>query len=295
MPATMEVCVRWGRQEIAHDEALGFERVLTPTVFPYLEDTPQAREYYLLAQRIKDVALFNFSPQNDDQAGVMRNEQHYWQCKSILLANKILKVFPDHTQLEDLVQQLLSERSFKRLQIDVAAYLSLYYLLKAGESEIKDWAKPKGIDYPFKDFLQLFIHILKTNFDYSYQNVVSDPNPLWFSKRAEKDRLRRWIKFFADHYSDDEQEEQKYINFLMDTGWEGYSLLVLKNLKRIKPFGQLWNIYLKFQRARIKAIDDVLYWKDNIPYQTTQTCQKLPIKSIRSPTGASTFDFVYKT
>lgn len=77
-PTTAEVLERWSREVIAHDEALGLKRELTPLVFPYLEYTPQARKFYSLAQCIKDVALFDVPPQNETQASWMRILQHLW-------------------------------------------------------------------------------------------------------------------------------------------------------------------------------------------------------------------------
>ncbi|HLO85332.1 MAG TPA: hypothetical protein VK203_10015 [Nostocaceae cyanobacterium] len=266
------------QKELSKDKALGITRNCTHLIFTLLPDQPQTPDFSRLANAISRIAVFDFAPDNQAQAIWMRCVQLYWQAKSMLLPNKIFKLIPDPTEIGGSVQKMLPAQALKNLKLDTDVDKALYELLKAGDSEIISWAETKGINYPFSNFEELFIHILKLGFIRGIQEDLLRIKPLWTNQRDQKQHYRGWLKFLNDHDLG-EEVEKKYSQLLMDMEWEGYILLALKNKKTDKKLKKLWRLYLKAYRALIEVFDTQAYWINSIPYKTKKTNQRLPIKA----------------
>lgn len=271
-------------QAFAEDRTLGLKRNRIPFKITLLPDTPQTYEFMEMAQAIRAVAFFDVAPDNHNQGLWMRCVLLYWEAKATLLSNKILKLIPDPTQPGGSLHQIMPTHALEELQIETDLDKALYDLLKAGESQIQAWATAKSIDYPFANYQQLFIHILKARFERNYQQKAFSLASSWPDKKSEQKHHRQWLKFFADQFNGD-PIEQEYIKVLMNMGWEGYPFLALRPLKRQKPFTQLWQTYLKTHRASLRLLNSALHWKNSIPHQTKQTSQKAPIQGILTDDG----------
>jgi len=149
-------------------------------------------------------------------------------------------------------------QDIKNLKLERDADKALYDLLKAGEPLIIDWAKAEGIDWPFQDFQELFIHILKARFKRHWQEKAFSLTFSRVDKKSDYKHHRQWLRFLSDQF-DDEPLEKEYSKVLMDMGWEGYPLLALRHQKRRRPFGKLWKAFLKTHKAAVALIDDNLH------------------------------------
>ncbi len=267
-----------GRERaIAEDKALGIKRDYIPFRLIQLPNTPKAEDCYKLAEKMRAVAQFKRVSNNQNQALWMRCVQLYWQVKTIRLANLVFPVIPDPLGDGGSLSQILPSQDIENLKLETEADQTLYDLLKAGEPLIIDWAKAKGIDWPFQDFQELFIYILKARFKRHWQEEAFSPTFSRLDKKSDKKHHRQWLRFLSDQF-DGEPLEKEYSKVLMDMGWEGYPLLALRRQKRSKPFKKLWKVYLKTHRAAANLIDDNLHFRKGLPYQTKQTSQKAPIQ-----------------
>lgn len=250
------------QQELSKDKAFGIKRRKIPFTFIPLPDTPKTPDFLRLSEAIKNIANFDLYPDNHDQAIGMRCVQLYYQAKAVVLPNKIFKLIPDPTQPGGSVQKKLPPQSLRHLELETDANKAMYDLLEAGESEIIAWAESKGIEYPFSNVQELFIHILKTKFNRDIKEEMFNPKPLWTNQREQKEHYRRWLKFLNDYYCG-EKIEERYQQVLTEMEWEGYPLLALKSKKTNKHFNTLWKSYLKTHRALIEIIDTQIYWKNS--------------------------------
>lgn len=269
---------------LAEDKALRLSRDCIPFYPIHLPNTPSAYDCYTLAEKIRAVAQFERIPKNQNQALWMRRLQMYWQVKAIRLANLVFPVIPDPLRPGTRLFQILASKDIENLKVETNADKTLYDLLKTGEPLIIDWAKAKGIDWPFQDYQELFIHILKTKFKIHWQEEAFSPVFLRQDKKSEKKHYRQWLKFLSDDIEDESLNKQ-HSKVLMDMGWEGYPLLALRPHKRSKPFGKLWKAYLKAHKAAVSLIDDNIHFKNGEPYQTKQTSQKAPLQGRISDDG----------
>lgn len=284
-PATLEHALARGRERaFAEDKALGIKRDCIPFHPIQLPNTPSAYDCYTLAEKIRAVAQFERVPKNQNQALWMRRLQLYWQVRAIRLANLVFPVIPDPLRLGAPLSQILPSKDIENLILETNADKALYDLLKAGEPLIIDWAKAKGIDWPFQDFQELFIHILKARFKIHWEEEAFSPVFSRLDKKSEKKHYRQWLKFLSDQF-DDEPLEEEYSKVLMDMGWEGYPLLALRHEKRRKPFGKLWKAYLKAHKAAVNLIDDNIHFKNGEPHQTIQTSHKALLQGKISKDG----------
>jgi hypothetical protein len=153
----------------AEDKALGIERQRIPFRLIQLPNTPLTYDCHKLAEKLRAVAQFKRVSNNQNQALWMRCVQLYWQVKAIRLANLVFPVIPDPLRDGGSLSQILPSQDIENLKLETEADQTLYDLLKAGEPLIIDWAKAKGIDWPFQDFQELFIHILKARFKRHWQ------------------------------------------------------------------------------------------------------------------------------
>jgi hypothetical protein len=273
------------KQELSKDKELGITRNRIPFTFIPLPDKPETPNCMSLSEAIKNIPVFNLSPDNQNQAIWMRSVQLYYQAKAIVLPNKIFKLISDPTQPGGSVQKMLPPQTLNNLDLETNAEKALYDLLKAGESEIIAWAKSEDIDYPFSNFEELFIHILKAKFQIDIQEESFGLKPSWTNKREQKEHYRGWIKYLNDHDLD-EKSEKRYREILMDMEWEGYPLLALKSKKTDKKLGKLWQSYLKTHRVLIEIIDTKIYWNNGIPHKNKNTNKRLPIKATVSKQGS---------
>ncbi|HEY9833735.1 MAG TPA: hypothetical protein V6D26_24505 [Stenomitos sp.] len=288
---TVEQALARGMERaFAEDKALGIERKCIPFRLIQLPNTPIASDCYKLAEKIRAVAQFDIVPENKNQALWMRCIQLYWQVKAIRLANLIFSVIPDPLRPSGPLSRILPSQDINNLKLGTEADKTLYDLLKAGNPLIIDWAEAKSIDWPFQDFQELFIHILKARFKRYWQEEPFSPTFSRLDKKSDKKQYRQWLKFLSDQF-DGELPEKKYSQVLMDMGWEGYPLLALRPQKRRKPFNKLWKAYLKAHRATINLIDDNLHFKNGEPCQTKQTSQKVPLQGKISDDGYIYWDW----
>ncbi len=262
---------------LAEDKALGIKRDCIPFRLILLPSTPKASDCHKLAEKIRAVAQFDIVPENKNQALWMRCVQLYWQVKAIRLANLVFPVIPDPLRPSGPLSQILPSQDIENLRLETEADKTLYDLLKAGEPLILDWATAEGIDWPFQDFQELFIHILKARFKRHWQEEAFSPTFSRLDKKSDKKHYRQWLKFLSDQF-DGEPLEKEYSKVLMDMGWEGYPLLALRHHKRSKPFNKLWQAFLKTHRAAANLIDDNLHLRKGLPSQTKQTSQRVPIQ-----------------
>ena len=261
----------------AEDKALGIERQRIPFRLIQLPNTPLTYDCHKLAEKFRVVAQFEQVPNNQNQALWMRCVQLYWQVRAIRLANLVFPVIPDPFRPGGPLSQILPFQDIENLKLQTETDKTLYNLLQAGEPLIIDWAKAKGIDWPFQDFQELFIHIQKARFKRHWQQEAFSLTFSRLDKRSDKKHYRQWLKFLSDHF-DDESLIKKYEEVLMDMGWEGYPLLALREHKRSQRFNKLWKAYLKAHKAAVNLIDDNLHFRKGLPYQTKQTSQKAPIQ-----------------
>lgn len=272
--AIVEQALRLGiKRAIAEDRALGIFRDCIPFCLIQLPNTPSAYDCHKLAEKIRAVAQFDIVPETQNQAFWMRRLQLYWQVKAIRLANLVFPVIPDPLRLGTPLSEIILSKDIENLILETNADKTLYDLLKAGEPLIMDWAKDESIDWPFQDFQELFIDMLKAKFKSQWQEEAFSPVFSRLDKKSDKKHYRQWLKFLSDHI-DDESLIKKYEEVLMDMGWEGYPLLALRQEKRREPFNKLWKAYLKAHKAAVRLIDDDLHFRNGQPYQTKQTSQK---------------------
>ncbi len=232
----LERTLELGRERaLAEDKALGIKRDCIPFRLIQLPKTPLASDCHKLAEKIRAVAQFDIVPENKNQALWMRCVQLYWQVKAIRLANRVFPVIPDPLRPGGPLSQILPSQDIENLRIETEADKALYDLLKAGEPLIIDWAKAEGINWPFQDFQELFIHILKARFKRHWQQEAFSLTFSRVDKKLDKKHYRQWLRFLSDQF-DDEPLEKEYSKVLMDMGWEGYPLLALRRQKRSKPF-----------------------------------------------------------
>ncbi len=282
---TLDQALARGRERaLAEDKALGIKRNCIPFRLILLPNTPKAEDCYKLAEKIRAVAQLDIAPENPNQALWMRGIQLYWQVKAIRLANLVFPVIPDPLRLGDPLSQILPSKDIENLKLQTGADKALYDLLEVGEPLIIDWAKAEGINWPFQDFQELFIHILKARFKRHWQEEAFSRTFSRLDKKSDYKHHRQWLKFFADQL-ENEPLEKEYSKVLMDMGWEGYPLLALRRQKRRKPFGKLWKAFLKTHKAAVALIDDNLHFKNGEPYQTKQTSHKAPIQGKVSDDG----------
>ncbi|BAZ01121.1 hypothetical protein NIES37_51190 [Tolypothrix tenuis PCC 7101] len=268
----------------ADDKLLGIKRQHIPFKLINLPDKPQTADFCNLANAISNIAAFDFAPENRNQGIWMRCVQLYWQAKAILLSNKIFPLIPDPTHPGGSIEQILPPDALKNLKSETDAEKAMYDLFKAGESEIISWAESKNIKYPFANFQELFIHILKARFTRDVQEEAFRLKPSWTNQRDKKQHYRKWLKYLSNH--DIAQNlEQKYYQILMDMNWEGYPLIALRSQQSNIQFKKLWQVYLKTHRALIGIIDTNLYWKNSIPYQAKNTNQRVTIHGIVNSSG----------
>jgi len=283
------------------DQTLGIQRKRIPALFIELPDVPESIDWQRLANAIRGVAACeHIAPETPAQGAWLRCVQLYWEAKAIVFANKIHKLIPDPVQPGEPVQKMLPIKALENLKLDVEADLSWYNMLKAGESEIKAWAKKfelteskpawaKDIHYRFENFEQLFIETLRIDFEMSLTEGAFTPLPQAWNRKQERDHYRAWLKFLSDQFSG-EPEEEIYVNILQSMGWKGYALLALRGRKSQKPFDKLWQIYLKKHRPLLKFLDSQLYWQNGVPSQSKQKCERRtkgrePIQAIVTDKG----------
>ena|SRR4028118_2407497 len=282
---TLDQALARGRERaLAEDKALGIKRNRIPFRLILLPNTSEAEDCYKLAEKIRAVAQFDIAPENKNQALWMRGVQLYWQVKAIRLANLVFPVIPDLLRPSGPLRKILPSHDIENLKLQTDADKALYDLLEVGEPLIIDWAKAEGINWPFQDFQELFIHILKARFKRHWQEEAFSRTFSRLDKKSDYKHHRQWLKFFADQL-ENEPLEKEYSKVLMDMGWEGYPLLALRRQKRRKPFGKLWKAFLKTHKAAVALIDDNLHFKNGEPYQTKQTSQKAPIQGKVSDDG----------
>ena len=274
----------------AEDKALGIERQRIPFRLIQLPNTPLTYDCHKLAEKLRAVAQFERVPNNQNQALWMRCVQLYWQVRAIRLANLVFPVIPDPFRPGGPLSQILPFQDIENLKLQTETDKTLYNLLQAGEPLIIDWAKAKGIDWPFQDFQELFIHIQKARFKRHWQQEAFSLTFSRLDKRSDKKHYRQWLKFLSDHF-DDESLIKKYEEVLMDMGWEGYPLLALREHKRSQRFNKLWKAYLKAHKAAANLIDDNLHFRKGLPYQTKQTSQKAPIQGKVTNDGYISWDW----
>jgi hypothetical protein len=274
----LERALELGRERaFAEDKVLGIKRDCIPLRLIQLPNTPDAYDCHKLAEEIRAVAQFERASNNQNQALWMRCVQLYWQVRAIRLANLVFPVVPDPLRSGGPLSQILPSQDIKNLRLETEADKTLYDLLKAGEPLIIDWAKAKGIDWPFQDFQELFIYILKARFRRHWQQEAFNSTFLRLDKKSDKKHYRQGLKFLSDQL-EDKSLIKKYEEVLMDMGWEGYPLLALLHHKTSQPFNKLWKAYLKAHKAAANLIDDNLHFRKGLPYQTKQTTQKAPIQ-----------------
>ncbi len=287
----LERAVARGRaRAFAEDKTLGIERNYIPIHLIQLPNTPDGYDCHKLAEKIRAVAQFKQVSNNQNQALWMRCVQLYWQVRAIRLANLVFPVIPDPLRPGGPLSQILPLQDIENLKLQTETDKTLYNLLQAGEPLIIDWAKAKGIDWPFQDFQELFIHIQKARFKRHWQQEAFSPTFSRLDKKSDKKHYRQWLKFLSDHF-DDESLIKKYEEVLMDMGWEGYPLLALREHKRSQPFNKLWKAYLKAHKAAVGLIDDNLHFRKGLPYQTKQTSQKAPIQGKVTNDGYISWDW----
>lgn len=272
------------QQELSKDKGLRINRKQIPSRLCLLPDKPQNTEFLRLTNAIKNIAVFDFEPDNENQAIWMRCVQLYWQAKAILLANNIYKLLPNPIQPGGLIHKVLPSQALEEIKLETDADTALYKLLEAGEADLISWAKTKDINYPFNNFEELFIHILKTRFTIQVQGEAFGLKPLWTNRKNARKDYRGWLKFLNNHDMGAEIEA-KYIQLLMDMEWAGYPLIVLKSENIHKRFRSFWQSYLRSHRKAVKLIDTRIHWSNVIPYQAKQTNQKLPIQGIINDEG----------
>ncbi|BAY91439.1 MULTISPECIES: hypothetical protein [unclassified Tolypothrix] len=275
---------------VADDRLLGIKRQHIPFKLINLPDKTQTADFCHLANAISNIAVFDVAPDNEDQGIWMRCVQLYWQAKAILLPNKIFRLIPDPTQPGGSIEQILPPEALKNLKLETEADKAMYDLFKAGEPEIISWAESKNIEYPFANFQELFIRMLKSRFTRSVQEEAFRIKSYWTNQRNNKQHYRRWLKYLSNH--DLGQDiEQKYYQILMDMKWEGYPLIALRSQQSNIKFKKLWQVYLKTHRALIEIIDTNLYWQGSIPYQTKSTNQRVAVHGTVTQSGYFEWDW----
>jgi hypothetical protein len=186
-------------------------------------------------------------------------------------------VVPDPLRSGGPLSQILPSQDIKNLRLETEADKTLYDLLKAGEPLIIDWAKAKGIDWPFQDFQELFIYILKARFRRHWQQEAFNSTFLRLDKKSDKKHYRQGLKFLSDQL-EDKSLIKKYEEVLMDMGWEGYPLLALLHHKTSQPFNKLWKAYLKAHKAAANLIDDNLHLERDCLIKPSRPLKKLPFR-----------------
>lgn len=275
---------------MAQEKALNIQRNQAPLLFVTLPDRPESLDFQRLVKAISDVAVLkDIIPETRDQAIWIRCLQLYWQAKALALANAIYQLIPEPTRPNGPVWRMLPPTALETLKLNVQAEQAWYELLQAGHTEIKIWSIAQGIDYTFNNFEELFVETLKADFEADLSEGVLSSIPTTCRRKQERDHHRRWLKFLGDHFNG-EPEEETYAEVLRSIGWKGYALLALREKKRERPFGKLWQNYLKKQRPLWKCLDSSLTWESGIPYQSTEvsgrrTKNRRPIRGVVTDDG----------
>lgn len=273
------------RQELAKDKALGIKRKHIPLNSILLPDRPESADFCKLNHAIINIAKFDLVPQTKEQGQWMRCVELYYEAKSILLPYKIFNLIEDPTKRGGLVYQMLPPLARGNLILETDAEKSFYELLKIGETDIRSWAVGEGINFPFQNFQELFIHILQQRFKRDLQEPILDFAPPELDKRTRRLHYRQWLKFL-DGLHESKEVQARYREVLMEMGWEGYPFLALLSQRsRSKEFNKLWRTFIKTQRALVPLIDSTLHWKNNIPHQRTKTSQKAAMRGVVTENG----------
>jgi hypothetical protein len=266
-------------QKFASDTAFRFENLHLYWSLTLLPDTPQTLAFWKLAEALRSIATFDFTPANDQQRYWMRCIQNGWQVKSIMLANKIFNLIPDPTQAGRSLGQVLPQAALEELHIATDIEKAIYQLLAKGEQKIREWAQEEKIDYSFETVQELFIHNRTEEFRDNFLEGLLSPNPLWTNKAKQKERYRHFLKFLRNNFDDQPSVEEQYFQDLRSMGWQGYWILALWDYKDSdESFGQLWRAYWKALTAGIKLFDSGFYWRDGIPYRSKQTSQMVSVE-----------------
>ncbi|HLO87949.1 MAG TPA: hypothetical protein VK203_23495 [Nostocaceae cyanobacterium] len=273
------------KQERTQDKALGIKRKQIPLNIILLPDIPESADFCKLSHAIMNIAKFDLAPETEAQGQWMRCVQLYYQAKSILLPNKIFNLIEDPTKSGGSVHQMLPSLALQNLLIETDAEKSFYDLLKVGESVIRSWAETQGINFPFLDFQELFIYILRKRFERDLQDPIFGLAPPLPDKKTRRLYYRRWLQFLGGLH-ENEKVQAEYRQALMDMGWEGYPLIALEHQKsRSREFDKLWQTFIKTHRALVRLIDSTIYWKNSIPYQTERTSRKALIEPVTTEDG----------
>ena len=277
------------------DRALGIHRDSTPAVFLSLPpEHPNTDPYMRLATALQEIPCRqSLSLETQDAKHWMRCLQMYWQAKALALAYQIYPLpMPDPMAKGEVIQKkLLPDASFRNIRLDVIADKSWYFLLKAGENHIKEWAKEIKITYPFDSVDGLFLETLLNGFEIELENNLLCIDSGKESKKNKRNHYRQWLGFLRGRY-DGEPREVEYERVLMGMEWKGYALLVLRKLHRDKQIGKFWKLYFKAHNPLVELMDNTVFWDDSIPYQLGhvpstghRTRRKVPITSFIGSDG----------
>ncbi|MEP1079315.1 hypothetical protein NDI52_28305 [Leptolyngbya sp. PL-A3] len=268
------------KQEQAKDQVLGISRSNIPTMICSLEDSPQARSFCKLVDRIRSVATIHLLPANPEQAAMLRCIQLQWDARAGWLANEIypqcLTDFPNQ-----VIRPLLPQRAFDNLSLEIPAQMARYQLLRAGEANIHSWCEKEGIDYSFPDALALFVQTLQEEFTQTVEYCF-EANPIPQTRATRRQEYRDWLALLTGRDLSKKAKsgdtEAKLKATLRQSGWLGISLLALLSYPGVPHLKAPWKTFIKTHRKLTALVNYEIAWKDGIPRQVGTTSQKIPLK-----------------
>ena len=292
LPFQDHLCLAQQRAAAA-DAVLGIQREQIPVQYLDLPEHANTYPFMRLAHQIETVARnFPFKLDTDAERIWMRCLQHFWHAKGIALAQRIHPLpIKDPLAVGGFIRNhLLPKAAADNLELGVTADESWYRLLLVGEPYVKQWAQQQEIEYPFETAEALFLETLRVGFEICLTEGVLCPCSPDRTRKQHRDQYRCWLKFLNDHF-DGEPEGTEYERLLRSMQWKGYALLVLRQLKSVKPTGKLWRQYVKGQRPLIKYLDSAIDWNNGAASQADQdsagrrTRRSMPIEAEITPDG----------
>ena len=277
LPQVKSTLDTWIAGAKADDECLRIERRWIPFAETYISDTPEGRAFFDLANAFGQIPMAaGVVPKNQNQGYWLKTLHYFYQARGILFAYKLLGVILNPIGKDGLFTQCLSSNNIRNLEWITEADIAGYELIEQGKGYIQQWANKKGISYPFKHSLDLFLEIEKQAFLESWEVGPNSKELKWATVEEQQDflavRIRlleqvAWIKG-QDKRGTYQQQRQQYVEFLETYGWYGCFILALQPHQW--ELADPWKKYTDSLRWGKAAYIDDFYWQGGHPYRARE-------------------------
>jgi len=276
----------WMTRAKAEDLRLLIERPWIPTAEIYIPNTPIGKRFFNTAKAIGEIPTQDVIPKNLNQGYWLLTLRYFWQAKGVIFAYKIKKAIPNPVETEGILSRYLPDTTLKNLELTTNIDLACFKLLVKGEPYIREWAAAKGIDYPFKSPMQLFLEIQKQSFLMSWKAGPGNSELDWLSKAQQRDNISARIRLLEKNpwlasavmRQPYPEREQAYLKFLSRVRWYGYWLLALRKHSYSEEISDLWQAYIDALKAGKELFVAEFDWRTGQPYKTKATSCVQPVE-----------------